>query len=117
MPYPEHFAEYPPFPDDVPVVNIPKISLAKLASEDEYEIDALYEACKEYGFFFLDLLSSSAGQQLLNNAVNMFEVSKTTLGLDKATLDKYACTPPKSLNGYVSGVSVSLVDLLPDCLR
>lgn len=49
------FDDIPPFPNDVPLAPLLRISLRKLISGEKDEIDRLWEACCELGFFYLDL--------------------------------------------------------------
>lgn len=109
MPSLEHlrFSNYPAFPSDIPLANIPKISLSKLTSGDKYEGDSLFEACREYGFFLLELNSLPEGQELLKDANNLFDVAQATLTLDKTTLDSFAYNPPKDLLEYVFFLNLS----------
>jgi isopenicillin N synthase-like dioxygenase len=49
------FPDLPPFPEDVPTAPLLRISLSKLTRGEREEIDKLWEACCELGFFYLDL--------------------------------------------------------------
>ena len=89
------FNDCPAFPSDVRVANIPQVSLEKLANGDQQETETLFKACREYGFFLLDLYSSQDREELLKYVQNMFDVSKAVLTLDKSTLDRFAYKPPK----------------------
>ncbi|KAK4956140.1 hypothetical protein LTR66_013362 [Elasticomyces elasticus] len=51
----------PPFPDDVPVAPLLRISLRGLVRGDAEEQERLWSACKELGFFYLDLRGATAG--------------------------------------------------------
>lgn len=46
---------YSSFSGDVPTAQLFKVSLQKLLAADGVESDALYEFCKTFGFFLLDL--------------------------------------------------------------
>ncbi|GAB7341311.1 hypothetical protein MBLNU457_7581t1 [Dothideomycetes sp. NU457] len=52
------FDDLPPFPSDVPTAPLLRISLSKLLKGDETEVDRLWKASCELGFFYLDLRSS-----------------------------------------------------------
>ena len=49
------FDDLPPFPKDVPTAPLLRIELCKLLGGDEAEIDRLWRACCDLGFFYLDL--------------------------------------------------------------
>ena len=51
----ELFSHIPPFPTDIPVTKMSKISLAKLAAGDEAEGKAVLDASRKLGSFLLDL--------------------------------------------------------------
>jgi hypothetical protein len=102
MPTEKLFSQCPEFPSTVPVADLPILLLDKLCEDDEDETKKLFDACREYGFFLLDLRSSKAGETLLHDAERMFELTTTTLNLNQSVLDKYAYNPPKDLLGYVT---------------
>ena len=79
-----HFTEFntdPPFPNDVPVAELKYISLARLRSHDKAESEALFTACKEDGFFLLDLRGDDKGEKILTEAGSLFDVGKTLFDL------------------------------------
>jgi len=49
------FRDIPPFPTELHTAPLLRISLRKLLSGDEQEVDRLWKACCELGFFYLDL--------------------------------------------------------------
>lgn len=102
MPTAKYFSKCPPFPSDVPVASIQTISLDKLERNDVEESKSLFQACREYGFFSLDLQTSSTGKALLEDAEAMFDLTDEVMDLGKATLSQYAYQPPKTLEGYVN---------------
>ena len=59
-----NFLDLPPFPEDVPTAPLLRISLSKLVQGDQKEIDKLWEACCELGFFYLDLRGASIDQNI-----------------------------------------------------
>ena len=59
------FDQYAPFPDHVPRANIASLSFDKLLSNDASESEKLFEACRTYGFFHLNLQGSSESERLL----------------------------------------------------
>ena len=79
-----HFTEFnakPPFPNDVPVAKLKCISLAQLRRRDEAESEALFDACKQDGFFLLDLRGDEKGEKILTEAGRLFDVGKTLFDL------------------------------------
>lgn len=80
----------------VPTVPLSRISFAKLLAKDKGETERLFQACKNLGFFSLDLRSHPEGTQLL-------EVSDRLLALGEPLFDM----PPKELLQYrMSGKSM-----------
>jgi alpha-D-ribose 1-methylphosphonate 5-phosphate C-P lyase len=56
---------YPaPFPDDVPLVPLQKLSLDKLLHHDTAEAERLFEVCTDTGFFYLDMMDHPMGRQM-----------------------------------------------------
>jgi hypothetical protein len=53
------FLDLPPFPEDIPTAPLLRISLSKLTQGNQEEINKLWEACCELGFFYLDLRGAS----------------------------------------------------------
>lgn len=98
----KYFEKCPPFPSDVPVVPLPTISLRELENSSEEATEKLFQACQEWGFFFLDLQGSEKGASLLKDGENMFDLTVDTYALDQKTLDNYAYNPPHDLTGYVA---------------
>ena len=49
------FHDLPPFPEDVPIAPLLRLSLKKLMNHDPEEVDRLFKASCEVGFFYLDL--------------------------------------------------------------
>lgn len=49
---------YPPFPSDVPSIQLETFSLAQLERGDAALEERLFQTCKERGFFCLDLRDS-----------------------------------------------------------
>jgi isopenicillin N synthase-like dioxygenase len=65
----------PPFPDDVPTAPLLRLSYQKIAAADEREIDRLFAASKDTGFFYLDLSGSADCQPLLENVNGLFDLA------------------------------------------
>ena len=96
MPTAKAFAAVAPFPDDVPVFELPKFSLAKLISNDTKQSSEMFQAFREHGFALLNMADCSEGQSLLHEAERMFDVTKdVTVGLDVEEKMKYEASPKR----------------------
>lgn len=71
------FQGFPPFPSDVPTVPLLRISLSKLQRSDAGEIDRLWKASRELGFFYLDFTPERSHHESESN---------THLDIDRSTL-------------------------------
>ena len=87
----ESFPELPPFPMDVPTADLPQISYAKLQAGEKIEVDRLFEACKHWGFFLLDLRDNADGSALLDLADQVVEIGKKAFELDLEEKNRYMC--------------------------
>ena len=85
------FQDLPPFPADVPTVPLLRISLRRLVNGEPAELDRLWKACCEIGFFYLDL-RDGRGQETTNGTEpqeqkelvdNHWEVSTPEAGGDQ----------------------------------
>lgn len=99
MPIFKYFDQIPPFSSEVQIVPLPKVSLEELQNGSGKERQLLFQACQEWGFFSLDLQGSTKGDELLQNAEQMFDLTKETFDLDQSVLDSYAYKPPTNLTG------------------
>ena len=98
----KYFDHYPEFPSTVPVVRLARVSIDSLQNGSPEASRQLFEACRDYGFFLLDLSGSESGRELLDEAEYMFSVITKTFDLPQAELDSFPFNPPKSLLGYIS---------------
>ncbi|KAI4086089.1 MAG: hypothetical protein LQ344_007867 [Seirophora lacunosa] len=89
MPTEEHFAKYPPFPSDVPVVQLECLSFTKLLAGDEAESERLFEACQHTGFFLLNLRGTAEGETMLKHAAKAFKLTEQIHELDQDELKNY----------------------------
>ncbi|KAI5262490.1 Clavaminate synthase-like protein [Aureobasidium subglaciale] len=131
------FYDLPPFPEDVLKAPLLRISLSKLTEGDEDEIDKLWKACCELGFFYLDLrgigkrsdsatehdehdvqvkVESAAepevkvdGDQLLKDADELFGVGKKVFELPFDEKVKYDLKDQGSYFGY-KGYGQGVID-------
>lgn len=114
------FADLPPFPSDVPTAPLLRIELVKLLSGDEEEIDRLWNACRDLGFFYLYLRQSDSestddkaainGDQLLLDADELFKVGKQFYDLPVAEKVKYDFKAKGSYFGY-KGYGDGVIDV------
>ncbi len=101
MPTATYFNKYPPFPKDVPIAHLPRVSFSQLIANNGVESENLFEACRANGFFLLDLKGSGEGEVMLKDAEYAFDLSERVFEIDQKELMKDAFKPPKSLFGYV----------------
>jgi hypothetical protein len=99
MPTSRYIDQCPEFPSDVPIANIPRLSFRELEVGSVEEVKKLFQACTDFGFFLLDLKGVDQGETLLNEAETLFDLTTTTLTLDREVLNNYAYQAPKSLLG------------------
>jgi len=60
---------YPvPFPEDVQIAEIEKISLNKLLNSDHVELQRVFDICTGVGFFYLDMMDHPKGKQMWEDA-------------------------------------------------
>lgn len=124
MPTAAAFALVPAFPKDVQVYELPRLSLAKLISNDAAQSKELFETFRTHGFALLDMNTCTEGKILLKEAENMFEVTRqVTIGLSVEEKMKYVPPPPvaspatakvTSIFGYSSIGKTKTESGLPD---
>ena len=102
MSLPRYFTDVPPFPPDVPVHNLARISLEDLEHGSEATSRSVFDACRHDGFFLLDLRSSPLGQKILSDAEELYDLTNATLTLPQAELDKFTYNSKISLIGYTN---------------
>ncbi|KAI3573698.1 hypothetical protein IWW34DRAFT_754385 [Fusarium oxysporum f. sp. albedinis] len=108
----------PPFPDDVPIAPLLCISLQKLLETDGAEEDRLWQACRDLGFFYIDLRTAPSvnpgsgvcqnshktqvvdGLALLNEAERLFELQKHVFKLSVEEKQRYDFKDQGSYFGY-----------------
>ena len=93
MPTAECFAKVPPFPNDVPTVELQRLELRKLLSGDETESKALFESCAGLGFFLLDLRGCSDGETLLKETEAGFNISQEFYALSEEEKASFPLLP------------------------
>ena len=60
--------DYPAFPDDVPTAPLLSISLRELDSDAGEASNRLFQACQDFGFFYLDLQGFDLGEAILRES-------------------------------------------------
>jgi isopenicillin N synthase-like dioxygenase len=106
----------PPFPDNVPIAPIARISSRKLLEGDSQEAKNVLEACQTYGFFYLDLTDSPSGEALLEQSEKLLELSKIVFQPPREEKMKYELQKGVNLFGYKAAGAVKQTDkdLRPD---
>ena len=105
----------PPFPDNVPTAPIASASLSKLLAEDEDEDDAaegskILQACRTYGFFYLDMRDCATGQTLLEQSEQLRELATRAFDPPLEEKQKFALKKGVSLYGYKEAGVVKQTD-------
>ena len=93
------FEAYPPFPEDVPIASLPKISLEKLGSESEAEAKEVFPACRTKGFVLLDLQHEPNGERLLKDIGALFSITMEVMALSLEEKTNCKQNPPSTLLG------------------
>lgn len=99
MASPSLFFAAPPFPEDVPVAKMVKISLEKLANGDIQEAENVLAASTSLGFFLLDLHGNTTGEELMRDIDATFEVVKETMSMTLEEKMQFCQSPPKCFAG------------------
>ena len=105
-----YFEDLPPFPDDIPVAPIARISLTKLLASDPAESVAVLDACRTAGFFYLDLRNDKSGESLLTESESLVRLASTAFKAPLATKEEYAFVKGVSLFGYKGAGTVKQTD-------
>lgn len=97
---------YPPFPDDIPAIELETITLSKLLGGDAAEQNRVYQACVGRGFFYLALEGCEAGDTILRGAEQVAQAGERIFKLPLDEKMRYRMI--KSLFGYkYAGASVT----------
>ena len=83
----------PPFPNDIPVIPLPRLSLSKLLSRDEKKSEALFAAAINHGFFLVDLAELEDGDVLMAGVDNAFSMGHSFFDQDVNEKGKYGLKP------------------------
>ena len=79
----------PPFAEGIETAPLVSVSYAKLEAGDKETSDAFFKACKELGFFYLDLFGSELGETLVTEAEKLDALQKEIFNLPHEVKDKY----------------------------
>ena len=105
----EHkFPNLPPFPNNVPIAPLHRLSLTALRSSPEESL-RLFQASKDLGFFYLDLRGDPEGEELLRTADHFFEFAPKFYELSREELQKYDYKSKGSYMGY-KGIGGGVAD-------
>ncbi|KAI5917756.1 oxidoreductase [Camillea tinctor] len=96
----KHFTAVPPFPDNVPVIPMHTVSLTGLHSGDEATARLMLDACRELGFFLLDLRQDALGETIMTEIDQLLSIGKDILNLPEDVKEKYLHDIPKSFLGF-----------------
>lgn len=83
------FSKETPFPKGLKTANLETISLGQLEQGVAAESSRLMNACKDYGFFYLNLENSETGMELLDVVAKLFPVSQQVFELPQAEKQQY----------------------------
>jgi isopenicillin N synthase-like dioxygenase len=82
-------AALPPFDNTLETAPLVSISLAKLEAHDAPTETALFQACRDLGFFYLDMLGSTLGEQIVKDAEALNQLQTKFFALPNAEKDEY----------------------------
>ncbi|KAJ5761174.1 Oxoglutarate/iron-dependent dioxygenase [Penicillium odoratum] len=103
------FPDLPPFPTDIPTAPLLRLSLGKLLAGKTTEINRLFTASVEIGFFYLDFQDCQLGSSALEDADKLFGVGKELFELSLEEKQKYDFSEQNSYFGY-KGQGAAYVD-------
>ncbi|KAH7245384.1 hypothetical protein BKA59DRAFT_492950 [Fusarium tricinctum] len=101
---------FPPFPEDVPIVPIARLSYSKLTSSCENEMKKVLRVCETDGFFYLDLTDGLVGQALLDEADDTLDVAKGALNKPLDYKTRFLAERGKEMFGYKPSGAVKKTD-------
>ena len=105
-----YFEDLPPFPDDIPVAPIARISLTKLLASDPTESAAVLHATRTAGFFYLDMRNDKSGENILTESESLVSLASTAFKAPMAAKEEYALVKGVSLFGYKEAGTVKQTD-------
>lgn len=88
----------PGFPNNVPTAPLLQLSMSKLIANDLGEVRRFVDACKDLGFFYLDL--RGPGDEILSQSSQLFDVGAELFDLPLDEKLKYNFSSQNSYFGY-----------------
>jgi isopenicillin N synthase-like dioxygenase len=79
----------PQFPEDIKTAPLVSVSFKDLEDSDANASTALFKACKELGFFYLDLFGSELGETIIKEAEKLNTLQKEFFELPNEVKDVY----------------------------
>lgn len=79
----------PPFPDDIKTAPLVSVKFEDLEKGNSEASAAFFKACKELGFFYLDLLGSELGESIVAEAEELNKIQREFFGLPNEVKDVY----------------------------
>ena len=98
-----------PFPEDVNCAPLVTLRLLRLLDGDTAEHSRLYEASKNFGFFYLDLRGCEEGLGLLDSANALFDVSRDFFDLPLEQKQQFDFAEQAKYYGY-KGIGAEVID-------
>jgi hypothetical protein len=99
MTWDEIFSSQPPFPDDVPTYNLPKVTYRRLLAGDPAESDKILQGCKDTGFFLISLAGPPHGERFLEDAECVLKLTGEFSALSDTDKAKYRLQQPHHIFG------------------
>ena len=107
---PSSLDSLPPFPSDLPLAPIARISLRKLLAGDAAEGARVLQATQTYGFFYLDMRDAPEGEQLLGWAEELLALAQVAFAAPIEDKERFKLEKGKSLFGYKPAGTVKRTD-------
>lgn len=79
----------PPFPDDIDTAPLLTIHLNKLEAGNADESARFFAACKDLGFFYLDMVGSPLGERVVSLAEDVNALQERWWALPNEVKDRY----------------------------
>lgn len=93
------FESIPPFPEDLPTIEIPAVPLGGLLSGDPAVATNIFNACKDIGFFLVDLSNDETGQKITSEVDQIFDLAKDTMTSSEQVKKDYHAVPGQGIVG------------------
>lgn len=95
------YENLPPFPENVPLAPLFRVSLDKLLANDEEENGRLFEACKTLGFFYLELGDSEYGHALKDGSEDLLRLSQDAFIIPQEVKMEHTFAKMRGIFGWV----------------